>query len=77
MPMSGGLVASRILCKQDDIIPRHLSVKMSKRKHENKGRTLLDFFGKKLKLKLRVNRPNQQHSQVVYRVKSRCDCRDN
>ena len=47
-----GLVASRILCKHDDIIPRHLSVKMSKQKHGNKGRTLLDFFGKKLQLEV-------------------------
>ena len=43
-----GLVVSPILCKQHDIIPRHVSVKMSKRKHENKGLMLLDFCGKKL-----------------------------
>ena len=48
MLMSRGLVASRILCKQDDIILRHVSVKMSNRKHENKVQPLLDFFGKKL-----------------------------
>ena len=49
MLMSPGLLASHILCKQYDIILRHLSVKMSKRKHENKGRTLLDFLSKKLR----------------------------
>ena len=49
MLMLRGLVASCILCKQDDIIPRHVSVKMSERKHEKKGPTLLDFFGKKLR----------------------------
>ena len=45
--MSLGLVATRILCRQDDIILRHVSV-MSNRKHENKGRTLLNVSGKKL-----------------------------
>ena len=49
MLMSRGLVASRILCNQGDIIPCHVSVKLSKQKHENKGQTLLDFFGKKLR----------------------------
>ena len=47
--MSHSLVASRILCKQDDIIPLHVSVKMSKQRRENQGQTLLDFFGKKLR----------------------------
>ena len=43
-----GIMASRILCKQDDIISRHASVKIPKRKQENTGRTLLVFFWKKL-----------------------------